>query len=126
MENEKSDLIQMKQDIKTIKDKIDEIKKNKKPSTVDTSKLTNIEKDEMEKMAIFEIEMTMAIELPELFDQYKNLIKRLIKSNNDTILNKMLNALEDVTNGEKTLAAVELSLGRELFDTFVDPVLKNK
>lgn len=126
MENEKSDLIQMKQDIKTIKDKIEELKKNQKPSNVDTTKLTSVEKDEMAKMAIFEIEMTMSIELPELYDQYKSLIKRLIKSNNDTILNKMLDALEDVSKGEKTLAAVELSLGRELFDTFVDPVLQKQ
>ena len=120
MENEKSDLIQMKEDIKKIKDKIEELKKNQKPSTVDTSKLTSVQKDEMEKMAIFEIEMTMSIELPELYDQYKSLIKRLIKSNNDTILNKMLSALEDVSKGDKTLAAVELSLGKELFNTFVD------
>ena len=126
MEKENSDLIQMKQDIKTIKDKIEELKKNKKPSTIDTSKLTSVQKDEMDKMAIFDIEMTISIELPELYDQYKSLIKRLIKSNNDTILNKMLAALEDVSNGEKTLAAVELSLGRELFDTFVDPVLQQQ
>lgn len=126
MENEKSDLVQMKLDIKTIKDKIEELKKNKKVSNINTNTLTSVQKDEMEKMAIFDIEMTMSIELPELYDQYKSLIKRLIKSNNDTILNKMLAALEDVSNGEKTLAAVELSLGRELFDTFVDPVLQQQ
>ena len=98
----------LKKDIELIKNKIKECRDK------------NITKD-------FDIEMVVMTDLPEQFNQYPWLIKRLCKSNNDEYLEKFVNALESVAKGESTLASVELKLGEELKNKFFDPILeKNK
>lgn len=79
-----------------------------------------------EAAAAFEIEMHIMTELPELYEQYPFLIKRLSKSTDDSYLDKFLKAIVEVSNGEKSLASVELNLGLELKKTFIDSVLDKK
>ena len=74
----------------------------------------------------FDIEMTLMTELPELYDHYPFLIKRLSKSTDDSYLDKFLIAIDEVAKGEKTLAAVELNLGLELKKKFIDSVIEKK
>jgi hypothetical protein len=74
----------------------------------------------------FDIEMHVMTELPELYEQYPFLIKRLSKSTDDSYLDKFLKAIVEVSNGEKSLAAVELNLGLELKKKFIDSVLDKK
>lgn len=74
----------------------------------------------------FDIEMFVMTELPELYEQYPFLIKRLSKSTDDSYLDKFINAITEVSNGEKSLASVELNLGLELKKKFVDSVLDKK
>jgi len=95
---------ELKRDIQNIKEKIEECKLKNKTDH-------------------FDIEMVIMTELPELYDQYPWLIKRLSKSTDDKWLNKFVDELESVTKGNKTLAAVELSLGNELKEEFIDPVV---
>jgi len=74
----------------------------------------------------FDIEMTIMTELPELYEQYPFLVKRLSKSTDDSYLDKFITAIEQVSKGEKSLAAVELNLGLELKEKFIDSVINKK
>ena len=74
----------------------------------------------------FDIEMTIMTELPELYEQYPFLVKRLSKSTDDAYLDKFIAAIEQVSKGEKSLAAVELNLGLELKEKFIDSVINKK
>ena len=74
----------------------------------------------------FDIEMKLLQELPEQYNQYPWLIKRLCKSSNDEILNKFLEELEHVAKGDKSLGAVEMNLGLLLKEIFLDPVINKK
>ena len=94
----------LKKDIKAIKDKIVECRNNKVTEA-------------------FDIEMTVMTELPELYNDYPWLIKRLSKSEDYEYLTKFVDSLEAVSKGDKTLAAVELTLGMDLKRKFLDPVL---
>ena len=108
MESTMNKMIELKTDIQIIKDKILSCK-NK-----------NITDS-------FKIEMTIMEELPELYEQYPYLIKKLLKNQDETYLNKFITELEGVVNGDQSLASVELKLGMELKQQFIDPVLeKNK
>jgi len=101
-------IIDLKKDIELIKNKIKECRDK------------NMIKD-------FDIEMAVMTDLPEQYNQYPWLIKRLSKSNDDQYLKKFVNALESVAKGESSLASVELKLGEELKNKFIDPILeKNK
>ena len=99
--------IQMKKDIDTLKKKIAECK------------LKGITKP-------FDIEMTILTELPEIYDHHHSLVKRLSKSEDDAILNKFLDQIEQVIKGHQSLASTELNLGLELKKTFIDPLLEKK
>jgi hypothetical protein len=105
MESTINKMVELKTDIQTIKSKIVECK----------SKNVN---------DAFKIEMTIMEELPELYSQYPYLIKRLLKHEDETYLNKFLNELEGVAKGEQSLASVELKLGMELKQQFIDPILE--
>ena len=72
----------------------------------------------------FELEMRMLEEVPEQYSSFPWLIKRLTKSQDETILNKFLESLEKVVLGEQTLASTELKLGIELKTQFVDHILE--
>ncbi len=98
-------MVELKTDIQTIKNKIIECK-NKNINDA------------------FKIEMTIMEELPELYGQYPYLIKKLLKNEDETYLNKFLSELEGVVKGDQSLASVELKLGMELKQQFIDPVLE--
>ena len=98
-------MVELKTDIQIIKTKIIECKSN---NVTDT----------------FKIEMTIMEELPELYGQYPYLIKRLLKQEDEGYLNKFINELEGVVKGEQSLASVELKLGMELKQKFIDPILE--
>jgi hypothetical protein len=72
----------------------------------------------------FSIEMNIMENLPELYSQYPYLIKKLLKDNDESYLNKFISELEGVVKGEQSLASVELKLGMELKQQFIDPVLE--
>jgi hypothetical protein len=105
MESNLQKLVDLKTDIQTIKEKIIECR-NK--NILDT----------------FKIEMTIMEELPELYGQYPYLIKKLLKNTDETYLTRFVNELESVVKGEQSLASVELKLGMELKQKFIDPVLE--
>ena len=74
----------------------------------------------------FDIEMKVLSEMPELYDQYPSIVKRLCKNDTDNeYLYKMINLLEEVNKGNKTLESVEYNLGEELAEKFLYPVIKN-
>jgi hypothetical protein len=105
MESTINKMVELKTDIQTIKSKIIECK-NKNVTDA------------------FKIEMTIMEELPELYGQYPYLIKKLLKNEDESYLNKFLSELEGVVKGEQSLASVELKLGMELKKQFIDPVLE--
>lgn len=74
----------------------------------------------------FDIEMTIMTELPDLYNDYPWLIKRLSKSDDDFFLNKFIEDLDAIEKGEKSRASVELKLGVELKEKFVDPILEKE
>jgi len=100
--------------------KIEELKKD---MTIIREMISNCKKT---GMAAFDIEMKVMTELPELYDHYPFLIKRLSKSTDDSYLDKFILAIQQVYKGEKTLAAVELNLGLELKKQFIDSVIDKK
>lgn len=106
MESSVDKMTELKLDIQTIKNKIIECKN----------------KDITDG---FIIEMTIMEELPELYTNYPFLIKKLLKNNSDDIyLNKFINELDGIVKGEQSLASVELKLGMELKQQFIDPILE--
>lgn len=106
MESSMDKMVELKSDIQIIKNKIIECKNN------------NITDG-------FIIEMTIMEELPELYTNYPFLIKKLLKNNgDDTYLNKFINELDGVVKGDRSLASVELKLGMELKQQFIDPILE--
>jgi hypothetical protein len=106
MESSMNKMVELKSDIQLIKNKIIECK-NK-----------NITDG-------FIIEMTIMEELPELYTNYPFLIKRLLKNENvDMYLDKFINELDGIAKGEQSLASVELKLGMELKQQFIDPILE--
>jgi hypothetical protein len=100
--------------------KIDELKKDMKELREAVAKCRKDGKDG------FDIEMTIMTDLPEIYEQYPFLVKRLSKSTDDSYLDKFLNAIDEVSRGEKSLASVELNLGLELKKKFIDSVLEKK
>jgi len=106
MESDLQKIEELKKDMKAIREMVSNCRKAGKES--------------------FDIEMTLMTELPELYDHYPFLIKRLSKSTDDSYLDKFILAIEEVSRGEKSLAAVELSLGLELKKKFIDSVIDKK
>lgn len=98
---------ELKSNIQTIKDKITECR---------TNNITDP----------FTIEMNIMENLPELYSQYPYLIKKLLQDGDKSYLNKFISELEGVFKGEQSLASVELKLGMELKQQFIDPVLEQK
>lgn len=96
---------ELKSNIQTIKNKIEECKNN---NIIDP----------------FSIEMNIMENLPELYSQYPYLIKKLLKDNDESYLNKFISELEGVVKGEQSLASVELRLGMELKQQYIDPIIE--
>jgi len=106
MESSMNKMVELKSDIQLIKNKIIECK---------NKNITDA----------FIIEMTIMEELPELYTNYPFLIKRLLKNENvDMYLDKFINELDGIAKGEHSLASVELKLGMELKQQFIDPILE--
>ena len=76
----------------------------------------------------FELELYFIDNMVEYYESYPHLIKRLCREENqdNSFLYKMLDNLEQVNKGEKSMSSVELSLGNELADKFLYPVINKK
>jgi hypothetical protein len=72
----------------------------------------------------FDFEMEIMTEYPEFYQAHPFLVKKLCKRDDITMLYKMLEQLEAVQSGSKSLASVELNLGTQLADKYVYPNLK--
>ena len=73
----------------------------------------------------FELEMYFINNMIEYYESYPNLIKRLCREENqdNSFLYKMLDNLEQINKGQKSMAGVELILGNELANKYLYPVL---
>jgi len=73
----------------------------------------------------FDLEMDIMNTLPEFYENFPSIVKRLCreKDQDNTYLYKMISLLKDVEKGERSLSGVELSLGNELAEKFVYPVV---
>ena len=61
----------------------------------------------------------------EFYEKYPYLIKKLIKGGDLSMLDKFLNSLEKVHNGEQSLASTELKLGEDLAQEYLYPSVKS-
>ena len=76
---------------------------------------------------IFEHELNIMTTMPDFYQDHPFLVKKICKREDLTILYKMLENLDSVENGDKSLSSVELNLGEELANKFLYPVIdKNK
>ena len=73
----------------------------------------------------FDLEMDIMNTMPEFYENFPSIVKRLCreKDQDNAYLYKMINLLKDVEKGERSLSGVELSLGNELANKFVYPVV---
>ena len=84
----------------------------------------DIKKMELEgRSDVFDFELEMMTKYPEFYDSHPFLVKKLCKREDLTMLYKMLDSLTKVEEGSKSLASVELSLGEELADKYLYPVV---
>ena len=76
----------------------------------------------------FELEMEIINTMTDFYDKYPSLVKRLCREENqdNTFLFKMIDMLEKVNVGEKSLASVELNLSEELAGKYLYPVLQKE
>ena len=76
----------------------------------------------------FELESYIINNMTDFYDTYPSLVKRLCREENqdNTFLYKMIETLEKVNNGEKSMAVAELSLGEELAEKFLYPVISKE
>ena len=73
----------------------------------------------------FDNEIKLLELYPDFYDNYPFLVKKICKNSDMDILYKMLEQLEQVENGNKTLNNVELSLGNELAEKYLYPNINN-
>lgn len=73
----------------------------------------------------FELETYFINNMIEHYELYPHLIKRLCREENqdNSFLFKMIDSLEEVETGEKSIANVEMSLSNELANKYLYPVL---
>jgi hypothetical protein len=87
----------------------------------------HIKKMELEgKSTPFEFELELLEVFPEFYDAHPSLVKKLCKRDDISYLYKMLDNLEKVENGQKSLASVELNLGNELANKYLYPAVNKK
>lgn len=72
-----------------------------------------------------DLELKVLDMMPEIYDQYPSLVKRLVKDEvqDNTYLFKMLNLLDEVAEGTNTIGNIEKSLGDELAQKFLFPII---
>lgn len=71
----------------------------------------------------FEIELEVMSKYPEFYEGHPFLVKKLCKRDDLSMLFKMLDNLDKVDEGAKSLATVELNLGEELANKYLYPVV---
>jgi hypothetical protein len=69
----------------------------------------------------FDLELKIMETHPEFYHEHPFLVKKLCKKEDISMLYKMLDNLNNVENGEKSLASVELNLGNELANKYIYP-----
>jgi hypothetical protein len=89
--------------------------------------LTNMisELKEQNMTTPFEFEMEIMVKHPEFYQQYPFLVKKLCKGDDITMIYTMLENLDAVQKGDKSLASVELKLGEQLASKYLYPNIKN-
>jgi hypothetical protein len=75
-----------------------------------------------------DLEMYFIDNMTEYYESYPHLIKRLCREENqdNSFLYKMIDNLEQVNKGEKSMASVELTLSNELANKYLYPVLNKE
>ena len=87
----------------------------------------HIKKMELQgKKDVFEFEMELLEVFPEFYDAHPSLVKKLCKREDISFLYKMLENLDQVEKGNKSIASVEMNLGQELAGKFLYPVVNKK
>ena len=81
---------------------------------------------ELGKTDPFDYEMSLLEIFPEFYQQHPFLVKKICSGSDMSMLTKMLDNLEQVQEGNKSLASVELNLGNELANQFLYPVINKK
>ena len=76
----------------------------------------------------FDLEMYFIYNMNTYYDAYPHLIKRLCREEkqDNSYLYKMLNGLDQVSKGEKTISDIETPLGYELANKFLYPALRQE
>ena len=76
----------------------------------------------------FDLEMDILHNMPEFYDDFPSIVKRLCREENqdNSYLDKMIELLKDVEKNKKSLASVEMNLGEELAEKFIYPVINKK
>lgn len=75
---------------------------------------------------IVDHELEVMNTLPEFYQDYPFLVKKVCKGDDLNMLQTMFNNLEQVESGDKSLASVELKLGQNLASKYLDPVVKKE
>jgi hypothetical protein len=71
----------------------------------------------------FHVEMDLMEKYPDFYEKYPFLVKKLCKKDDVSMLYKMLENLEAIEKGDKSMASVEYSLGNELSEKYLKPVV---
>lgn len=61
----------------------------------------------------------------ELMNRYPFLVSQLCSSNDDSMLDYMLNQIEQMEKGNKTNKETDVQVGQKIVDTYVKPVIDN-
>lgn len=72
---------------------------------------------------VFQIELDIMDKYPEFYEKYPFLVKKLCKKDDVSMLYKMLESLESVEKGNKSIASVEYELGNDLAKKYINPVV---
>lgn len=76
------------------------------------------------KKDVFEFELELLEVFPEFYDKYPFLVKKLCKRGDLSVLYKMIDSLEQIEQGNKSMAGVEMNLGQELATKYLYPSMK--
>lgn len=88
--------------------------------------------DDISKMELdgvsdpFDFELSIMESHAEFYSSHPFLVKKLCKRDDISMLYKMLESLESVEQGNKSLSSVELDLGDKLANQFLYPVINKK
>ncbi len=74
----------------------------------------------------FDFELELMESMPEFYEAHPFLVKKLCKREDISMLYKMLENLEQVEQGNKSMASVELNLGDQLAKQYLYPSLNKK